>query len=165
MSGYIKKIVSGGQTGADRGGLDAAIDVGCDHGGWMPAGRLAEDGVVPEKYNLQELFSSSYPHRTEQNVIDSDATLIFSYGIPQAGSALTVSFAKKHQKPYLILDLNSSDSLIIDNILTWLYDELRGSQIILNIAGSRESSAIGIEKRVYNIIKAVLSKQSNIINE
>jgi hypothetical protein len=29
----IAKIVSGGQTGADRGGLDAAIDLGIPHGG------------------------------------------------------------------------------------------------------------------------------------
>ncbi|HPN84875.1 MAG TPA: putative molybdenum carrier protein, partial [Victivallales bacterium] len=55
----IVKIVSGGQTGADRGGLDAAIALGIPHGGYCPKGRLAEDGTVPAKYNLTETGSKN----------------------------------------------------------------------------------------------------------
>ena len=74
----ITKIISGGQTGADRAALDFAIKMKIPHGGWIPKGRLAEDGPLPEKYQLLEMSTTSYPKRTEQNVIDSDATLILS---------------------------------------------------------------------------------------
>ena len=60
------KIVSGGQTGVDRAGLEAAIALGLPYGGWVPKGRLAEDGVVPLKYvGMQEHTSSNYAVRTK----------------------------------------------------------------------------------------------------
>lgn len=43
------KIVSGGQTGVDRAGLEAAIAIGLPYGGWVPKGRIAEDGTVPRE--------------------------------------------------------------------------------------------------------------------
>lgn len=73
----ITKIISGGQTGADRGGLDAAIHCGIPHGGWCPKGRIAEDGVIPADYYLNEMASPEYLPRTKANVVDSDATVIF----------------------------------------------------------------------------------------
>jgi hypothetical protein len=76
----IKKIISGGQTGADRAALDVALKFDIPHGGWIPKGRKAEDGPLPEQYQLQEMPTASYPKRTEQNVIDSDGTLIISRG-------------------------------------------------------------------------------------
>ena len=76
----IKMIISGGQTGADRAALDVAIEHNFPHGGWIPKGRLTEDGPLPEKYLLKEMPTDSYPRRTEQNVIDSDGTLIISRG-------------------------------------------------------------------------------------
>jgi len=48
----IEKIISGGQTGVDRAALDAAIELGIPPGGWVPKGRKAEDGKLPEKYHL-----------------------------------------------------------------------------------------------------------------
>ena len=63
-----KKIVSGGQTGIDRAGLEVAIALGIDYGGWCPAGRLSEDGSVPSRYNLDEMDSADYPSRTQQNL-------------------------------------------------------------------------------------------------
>jgi len=74
----ITKIISGGQTGADRGGLDAAIHCGLPHGGWCPKGRKAEDGLIPSKYQHKEMESSGYLPRTQANVFDSDATVIFT---------------------------------------------------------------------------------------
>ena len=73
------KIISGGQTGADRAALDAAIELGLPHGGWLPRGRKTESGPLPLKYNLRELDSDRYRDRTEQNIIDSDGTLIVSF--------------------------------------------------------------------------------------
>jgi hypothetical protein len=55
----LKKIISGGQTGADRAALDAAIRLGIPHGGWVPKGRLAEDGRLPDRYQLEEMPTDS----------------------------------------------------------------------------------------------------------
>ena len=45
----IEKIISGGQSGADQAALDAAIKLGISHGGWIPKGRITEDGTLPDK--------------------------------------------------------------------------------------------------------------------
>ena len=71
-------ILSGGQTGADRAALDFAIEFGLAHGGWCPRGRLAEDGPIDERYDLTETPSRRYNQRTEWNIRDSDATVVFS---------------------------------------------------------------------------------------
>ena len=104
----IEKIVSGGQTGADRAGIDAAIEPGIPYGGWLPKGRKAEDGSVPVRYsNMRTLTRGGYPKRTEQNLIDSDGTVVFSYGKLSGGSALTRRLAGKHGRPYLYIDLGT----------------------------------------------------------
>jgi hypothetical protein len=74
----ILRIISGGQTGADRAGLDWAIAHGIPHGGYCPKGRLAEDGPIAAQYALSELGSKSYPVPTERNVMESDGTVIFT---------------------------------------------------------------------------------------
>jgi hypothetical protein len=85
----IKKIISGGQTGADRAALDVAIKLSIPHGGWIPTSRKAEDGILPEIYGLKEMPTASYPARTEQNVIDSDGTLIIARGKLTGGTDYT----------------------------------------------------------------------------
>ena len=82
----ISKIISGGQTGADRAALDVAIELGIPHGGWIPKGRKTEAGPLSAKYRLQEMPTSDYPKRTEQNVIDSDGTMIVCHGPLTGGS-------------------------------------------------------------------------------
>ena len=74
------EVVSGGQTGVDRAALDAALEAGLAVGGWVPRGRLAEDGVIPAKYPLQECESEDFAVRTELNVRHSDATVILNRG-------------------------------------------------------------------------------------
>ena len=69
----LRKIISGSQTGADRAGLDFAIETGLEHGGYVPRGRKVKDGKVAERYNLVELGTSSYPARTRRNIEESDA--------------------------------------------------------------------------------------------
>ena len=80
------KIISGGQTGADRGGLDAAMDLGIEHGGWCPKGRRAEDGRIPDRYTLEETTSTDYTVRTEKNVEWADGTVVFTFGAPQGAA-------------------------------------------------------------------------------
>src|SRR5262245_24993140 len=71
------KIISGGQTGADRAALDFALERGLDCGGSVPRGRLAEDGPIPARYpGLVETETTNPAERTRQNVRAADATLI-----------------------------------------------------------------------------------------
>ena len=133
----LKKVISGGQTGADQAGLDVAIKLGIPHGGWIPKGRMTEVGPLPEKYNLQEMTTKSYPKRTEQNILDSDGTLIVSHGKLTGGSKLTVDLAKKHCRPFLHLDLKSMTMAYASRMLvSWLTDN--GIKV-LNVAGTRGS--------------------------
>ena len=69
-----------GDGGVDRAALDVAIKLGIPHGGWVPKGRLAEDGPISEGYRMRETSAAVYSERTEKNVIDSDGTLIISRG-------------------------------------------------------------------------------------
>lgn len=148
----LKKIISGGQTGADRAGLDAAIDFGLDHGGAIPLGRRTEDGVLPSNYHLQEMSTPSYPARTEKNVLDSDATLIFSHGDLTGGSRLTRDKTKEHSKPYLHIDL---DKLSTDQAVQYIEVFLAKHPIeVLNVAGPRASG----DPRIYAAAFAVLEK-------
>jgi hypothetical protein len=150
----ITKIVSGGQTGADRAALDVAIEEGIPHGGWIPKGRLTEAGPLPEKYKLKELPTDSYPERTERNVIDSDGTLIISHGELKGGSALTREFANKYARPSLQIDLDKLDPLkAAQEITTWITDhEIK----VLNVAGPRASHDPRIYEAVKDLLKSVL---------
>ena len=98
------KIISGSQTGVDRGALDAALEVGAECGGWCPAGRLAEDGTIPPHYPLREMPSTEYSARTRQNVADSDGTLIICYGEAAGGTRQTIEFCRDMQRPHLVVD-------------------------------------------------------------
>ena len=75
----IQKIISGGQTGVDRGALDFALENSISCGGWCPKGRLSEDGKIPDKYPVRECESEEYPYRTEKNVIDYRNNSIFTF--------------------------------------------------------------------------------------
>lgn len=94
----IDKIISGGQTGVDRAGLDVAIALGIPHGGWCPKGRKAEDGTIPAIYQIQETPKTNYKQRTGWNVRDSDGTLILTLGEPTGGTAATIKLAAAHGK-------------------------------------------------------------------
>lgn len=149
----IKKIVSGGQTGADRAGVDAAIESGLEYGGWIPRGRKAEDGPISKTYaDFREMSFGSYPERTKQNVIDSDGTLIFGYGKLTTGSALTLRLARQYEKPFLHIDLDIETDPA-DRIRKWVRDH---HIKVLNVAGRKLSKAPHIYDAVKTIMKKVL---------
>ena len=132
----------------DRAALDAALEFGLPCGGWCPKGRRAEDGRIPDRYSLQETSSPAYPLRTEMNVEDSDGTLILSWGSPSGGTLLTLKLARKHRKPYILVDLaHEADASTVQE---WY----RQNQIgIMNVAGPRESEAPGIYHRALSFLK------------
>lgn len=131
------KIISGGQTGVDRGALDAALSAGDDCGGWCPKGRRAEDGKIPKIYPLTELKSQSYADRTRQNIMDSDGTLILYFGELEGGTELTFQLCKELRKPYLLIDSEVIDERRAGQLIhTFAVNHLIK---ILNVAGPRNS--------------------------
>lgn len=147
----ITKIISGGQTGADQAALDAAIELGIEHGGWIPKGRLTESGPLSGKYNLTEMPTDSYPERTERNVLDSDGTVIFFRGPLTGGSKLTAELAYKHGKPCVHVDLSRIDALSAAiELHKWV---VKKRVRILNVAGSRASMDPMIYNDVYQAIR------------
>ena len=150
----IKKVISGGQTGADQAALDAAIEMGVSHGGWVPLGRLTEKGRLPVRYKMQEINAIDYDQRTELNVMDSDGTLLFSDGKLAGGSALTKKLARKHLKPCLHIDVKDvAEYKAVEIIKSWL--EVRKIEV-LNVAGPRASESPVMYDKVLNIMKSVL---------
>jgi hypothetical protein len=148
----IQKIISGGQTGADRAALDFAIKHNIPYGGWIPKGRITEDGTLPEKYLLQEMPTSNYPRRTERNVLDADGTLIVSHGLLTGGSALTTSYTIKHQKPWIHIDLEMFGVPEAARVIqTWID---RHEINVLNVAGPRASK----DARVYSAVLELLEE-------
>ena len=146
----IEKIVSGGQTGADRMGLDWAIWHDIPHGGWCPKFRKAEDGTIPPQYLLTETAKSDYVQRTEWNVRDSDGTLIFSLSDKLSrGSAKTAFFAERHGKPFLHVHPGLSYQPATD-VLRFVQDH---SIKVLNIAGTRGSKEPYIGKFVKKVLE------------
>lgn len=149
----LMKIISGGQTGADRAALDVAIALKIDYGGWLPRGRITENGPLSASYRLKELNSRHYRDRTEKNVTASDGTLICSYGPLTGGSALTEALALKHERPCLHIDFEQlSQDQGANAIERWL----RSHAIqILNVAGPRASGDPRIYQAVYALLAAV----------
>jgi hypothetical protein len=150
----LQKIVSGGQTGADRAALDFAIANGIPHGGWCPQGRGAEDGEIDWRYRLKETPSQSYVERTEWNVRDSDGTVIFSIAQDLVGgSQLTAQFATNHKKPCLHLSKVGDGEKAVHK----LRDFIEQNKIkVLNVAGPRSSTEPTIEEFVKTVLEAVL---------
>jgi hypothetical protein len=145
-------IVSGGQTGADRAALDFAIDRGVAHGGWCPRGRKAEDGSLPDRYELRETPSRKYAQRTEWNVRDSDATVVFSIAAePQGGTRLTLEIARRVGKPVLHL----SREVLTPEIAATKLREFLGEHAVrtLNVAGPRASQEPEIAKFVADVFE------------
>ncbi len=160
------RIVSGGQTGADRAALDAALELGLEAGGWVPLGRQAEDGTIPKRFpNLQEAESELPAVRTELNVRDSDATVIFSHGVLTSGSALTESLARTLAKPLIHLDLDRISEVNASAALCeWLARQRPGT---LNVAGPRESEDPAIHAATKRVLIAALggAQAGSILHE
>ncbi len=146
----LKKIISGGQTGADRGGLVAGRALSLETGGTAPPGFETDEGPKPEvlmTFGLTEGESDpkTYPKRTKKNVQDSDGTLWI--GSPYtAGGRLTINI------------VTTSDKLLLTNptaieLSEWLFNHEIET---LNVAGNRERKNPGIETRTTTLILKAL---------
>ena len=155
----VKEIVSGGQSGVDRGALDAALAVGLPHRGWCPRGRRAEDGPIPAQYLLRPTKSADYRVRTRRNVVHSDGTLIFCCGLPTGGTKWTLDWAICCGRPYHLVDFAESQSDAAaekkqrQSVTGWML--LQGIQV-LNVAGPRASRHRWIAERTRLFMCALL---------
>jgi hypothetical protein len=149
------KIVSGGQTGADRGALLAALRAGLACGGWCPDGRLAEDGRVPDEFPLTELPGAGYAERTRQHVIDSDGTVIFFRPPLASGSLFTKQAAVALGKPVLLIDASRTSRAHAAKRLAAF--ARRKKIATLNVAGPRASDWPGAQAWVQSAVSQTLS--------
>jgi hypothetical protein len=147
----VNRMISGGQTGVDRAALDFALKAGIECGGWIPKGRMAEDGIIPAKYpNLKETESENSKERTERNVRDSDGTLVITRGNPSGGSAFTLQVARHFEKPVLHVDLERESVDVASlRLREWIQ---KVNPAILNIAGSRNSE----DRKIYELTQTLL---------
>lgn len=146
----LTKIISGGQTGADQGGLEAGKELGLITGGTAPMGWRTEKGPnskLLSEYGLVECSLPGYPARTELNILNSDGTVIFG-NIDEPGSSLTLTLCRKLKKPYLV---NPSIEEFLNFVEVWPISTL-------NVAGNRESKNPGIQKRVRDFLIKELAK-------
>jgi putative molybdenum carrier protein len=149
------KIISGGQSGADLGGLRAGEALGIATGGAMPKGFRTEAGSRPtyaERFGMRETSSRSYRSRTKQNVIESDGTVIFGCPSLAGGSLLTKRLCDELGKPCLVLAFpaaNDPRKLFTDWLAAHHIE-------VLNVAGNRESKSPGIEEFVFHFLVSAL---------
>jgi hypothetical protein len=149
----IVKIISGGQSGVDRAALDVAIRLAIPHGGWVPKGRLAEDGPLGDQYILRETPTAVYAERTEKNVVDSDGTLIISRGELTGGSEYTREMALKHDRPCLHVDLNQTGAFRAALTITEWFS--KNDIRVLNVAGPRASKDPNIYRDAAKLLESV----------
>ena len=153
----IAFIRSGGQTGSDRGALDAARAAGVAICGWCPAGGLAEDmdaapGLLGPYPELAETPSAGYMQRTAWNVRDSHATLVVSPdGVePASGTSATVDLARAYGRPVFVADRVDD----LPAIRAWLAEV--GRDLTLNVAGPRGSKVPTAYAMTHDIVRQLL---------
>lgn len=152
----LQRVFSGGQTGVDRAGLDAALGVDLPIGGFCPKGRRAEDGKIPLLYPLIETDTFDYSTRTYLNIENTDGTIVLTRGPPESGTALTVKRALFRNKPLLVLDLEGTDRVAaIEMAVKFL---VRFNIATVNIAGPRESRVPGIYREARAILWETFSR-------
>jgi hypothetical protein len=150
----LKKIISGGQVGADQAALDAAIKYNFPHGGWIQKGRKTQSGMLSDKYKLEEMSVSGYKERIDQNVIDSDGTVIISHGDLSGGADYSKKMTKRHKRPALHIDLKETPAFIAaSKINTWI---IENNIEVMNVTGSRASEDSDIYKDTLYIIEGTI---------
>lgn len=155
----IRKIISGGQTGADLGGLKAAKKLGITTGGMAPKGFKTELGSNPglaSIYGLTAAHTEDYSYRTAANVRASHTTIVFATKANSPGTKLTVKTCEAARKSFTVI--NPFDNNAAQMLTTFLAEinARYGGNLIVNIAGNRESKSKGIELRVEELLVEVL---------
>ena len=154
MTMQLTRIVSGGQTGVDRGALDAALAATFLCGGWTPADRMAEDGVIPERYPLTPLPRGGYRERTRRNVVDSDGTVIIYVDALKGGTRLTRDLCLSEMKAHILLDARR---VSVEAAVLGLVNFVDAHRIsVLNVAGPRSSGWNQGHEYAFGVVSGLL---------
>jgi hypothetical protein len=149
-------VISGGQSGSDQGGLEAAEKAGLKRGGYIPNGFVTEDGSDPDlarRHNLIETSSPFYPPRTYANARWADGTIRFAKDFTSPGEVCTLNAITLYKKPWI--DVNIENPRPVSEVVNWL----RENKIeTLNVAGNRESTAPGIHDFVVEYLGKVFAE-------
>jgi hypothetical protein len=149
------KIISGGQSGADIGGLRAAKDRGIETGGCAAKGFMTENGVCTDLKTIYGLIDKKYDYvaRTKENVRNADITLIFADDIKSAGTRLTIESCRSEKKPYWI----NPAAYVVANVIIQMSRILTPDVVfVINVAGNRESVAPGVCARTESVMSSAL---------
>ena len=155
------KIISGAQTGVDRGALNAALASQIPCGGWCPADRRAEDGIIAPHYPVTPLLGAGYRKRTRQNVIDSDATIIIYHTQLQlsSGTALTLKTCLEQHKPFLLIDAQTVPAAVAGQNIAHFVRQ-HGIRA-LNFGGTRRSIVPMIESYTEQAVACAIQLLAN----
>ncbi len=156
MDSALLKIISGAQTGVDRAALDAAMELRVPCGGWVPFGRLDEDGIIPSHYPVKELEKGGYKQRTIQNLVDADGTLIIYHHTLEGGTEETLFRCIKLHRPYHLIDAAvMSTEQAAERTANFVKDRQITS---LNVAGPRASKWPEGYDYAFALVKSLLRK-------
>jgi hypothetical protein len=135
----LKRVISGGQTGADQAGLFAAEAFSLETGGHMPAGFKTVHGDRVEfgtRFGMLTTPSSQYPDRTLLNVQNSDATIRLASDFTTPGERLTLRFVNMMSKPSMSIQLvPAPDDFLIERLIAFLINH---NVQTLNVAGNAD---------------------------
>ena len=155
------KIISGGQTGVDRAALDVALKHRIKCGGWCPAGRLDENGKIPDRYPLKELKKGGNEERTLQNVRDSDGTIVIYFHELEGGTAYTIGCCIEDRQPHRLIDAAKYSP---EDAATLMVAFVVDHEIeTLNVAGPRESEWKGAYNYAFRAMDVLLSRLKRYI--
>jgi hypothetical protein len=136
----VKKIISGGQSGADQAGLEAGVKLGLQTGGTMPRGFRTLNGPRPDfaqKYGIEESTSWNYAVRTASNVKDSDGTVRFAQDFDSAGERCTANAIHLFRRPSFDVRFEDMSPETISSFKKWLE---ANNISTLNVAGNSENT-------------------------
>lgn len=169
----VGMVISGGQTGADQGGLFGARRAGVQTGGYAPNGWITETGPEPRLADFGlEQYGTGYAPRTLMNIQSSDFTVLFG-DKTSSGSAMTMRFARQHSRALLVIDDPKDGDAAVEVLLEWLrstmptlvharlMDKVPGSNSqrgfwTMNVAGNRESVNPGLFVATRDVVSRAL---------
>ena len=135
--------------------LDAAIKLDIPHEGWCYKGRKTEDGVLEDKYHVKEIDTPSYFERLEKNIINSEGTVVLSYGQLVMGNKAVKDITDKCNKPHLYVNLSKHPfNHAISSIRKWMTNHAIETVYFTGSKSGRASNA-KVYEEVLQIIEGI----------
>jgi len=117
----IEKILSAGRDGAERAAIDAALELGIHHGGSRYDPDIVRAGLPTDISCNTEAPSADYRGCIEENVKNSDGTLIITLGRPEEYADHARKTALRNRRQLLHVDASSTDVLEAASLIrSWI---------------------------------------------